>query len=312
VIYFFKYKLWDLLYYLFTYPVESSIPNWLTLPLKKAFKNILKANSYDYVIISYAHSADLIADKTLLGNARTILDTHDLLTAQFKDKRGFNLGVTFADEISRLNLFNEVWAISPEEEYLFKQFCTSKVRLVPMMMDAPALSPKPHNNRKYDLIYVGNDNTHNIDSIKWFFKEVYPLLVAGLNICVIGKINNHIADKNNVHKFLFADSLEPFYNDSKIALCPMLEGTGVKVKVVEALAFGLPVVCTSHGTDGLPDKRDNGCLVSDSPVKFAENIKALLNDEALYAAQGKLAKATFNSSFSTEVGFEGLAQIFTK
>ncbi|MDO3628538.1 glycosyltransferase [Mucilaginibacter sp. BT774] len=311
IVYFLRYKLWDLLYYLITYPLRSNIPTYLTLALKKAFKNILRTNTYDYIIISYVHSADLIADTALLGGAKTIIDTHDFLTAQFKDKRDFNLGVTFEDEISRLNLFDEIWAISPEEEYVFNQFCTSRVRLVPMMMDAPASALTPFKNKKYDLIYVGNDNIHNIISIKWFFDKVYPLLPAGLNLCVIGKINNHVTEAyNSINKILFAESLESFYNDSKIAICPMLRGTGVKVKVVEALAFGLPVVCTSRGTDGLPNKQSNGCLVSDDPVKFAENIISLLQDASLYEEQSRLAKDTFKNSFDKSVTFKILDNVF--
>jgi glycosyltransferase involved in cell wall biosynthesis len=310
VSYFFKYKLWDLIYYLVTYPVRSNIPTYLTLALKKAFQNILKKSSYDYIIISYVHSADLITNKALTGAAKTIIDTHDFLTAQFKDKKGFNLGITFADEIKRLNTFNEIWAISPEEEYIFNQFCNSPVRWVPMMLDGPARAEHNVNKRKYDLIYVGNDNIHNITAINWFFEKVYSLLSPGITICVIGKINAHVPAKYTIDRIPFAEELEAYYNNSKIALCPMLTGTGVKVKVIEAMAFGLPVVCTPRGIDGLPNKQNNGCLVSDDPVVFANQIVALLNDDLLYITQSAFAKDTFNNSFSNHATYKLLDKAF--
>ncbi|MBB5397098.1 glycosyltransferase [Mucilaginibacter sp. AK015] len=310
VSYFLKYKLWDLFYYLFTYPVNSAIPTYLTVALKRGFRQILKTNSYDHIIISYVHSADLIGDRQLTGNANTIIDTHDFLTAQFKDKKGFNLGATFADEISRLNTFDEVWAISPEEEFIFNQFCTAAVRWVPIMMDIAMPEAKEVNERKYDLVYVGNDNVHNITAIKWFFEKVYPLLPPNINICIIGKINAHIPNNYKIDPIPFAEDLAHYYNNSKIALCPMLSGTGVKVKVVEALAYGLPVVCTPRGIDGLPNKQNNGCLVSDDAAGFAGHIMALLNNQELYKAQSNYAKATFEGNFSSRATYQLLDKAF--
>lgn len=306
LLYFLQYKLWDLFYYWFTYPSRSKIPTYLTLKLKKGFNELLKADNYDHIIISYAHSADLVSDNSMLKNAHTILDTHDFLTAQFKDKPGFNLGVTFQDEISRLDKFDEVWAISPEEQYVFDQFSKADVKLVPMMMDAPVLSDAA---KKYDLVYVGNDNIHNVTSVKWFFDNVYPLLPADINICMAGKIVNHIPDLNNVTKIAFTEDLSELYNASKIALCPMLQGTGIKVKVVEALAHALPVVCTTRGVDGLP-KHHNGCLVSDDADKFAANITSLLTNGTLYAEQSRQAKATFTHTFDKKVVFKLLDEAF--
>ena len=308
--YFLRYKIWDLLYYLFTYPSKSNIPTFLTLILKHTFENIL-ANAYDYIIISYVQNADLISSKRLTRGAKTIVDTHDFITAQFKEKKDFNLGVTFEDEIKRLNMFDEIWAISGEEQYIFSQFCKSPVRLVPLMIDIAAVSLKPFDEKKYDIIYVASDNIHNKNSSKWFFENVYPLLPTGLKICVIGLINQSIPETFDIERVLFAEDLDAYYNDSKVAICPMLQGTGVKVKVIEAMAFGLPVVCTSRGTDGLPNKKDNGCLVSDVPAEFAANISALLNNWVLYETQSRFSKETFSGSFSQNVVFKILDNAFT-
>lgn len=310
LLYFFKHKLWDLIYYLFAYPFQSNIPTFMTIKLKRAFEDVLRENTYDDIIISYVYYAGLIADKPLLKGAKTFIDTHDFITAQFKNKRGFNLGATFKDEISRLDSFDEIWAISHEEQYVFGQFCKARVRLVPLTIVVDEVAPEPLANKQYDLIYVASDNIHNKRAAEWFFEEVYQLLPKGLNICVVGLINKSIPEKYKLERIAYAETLDEYYQDAKVALCPMFTGTGVKVKVVEALAHGLPVVSTLRGIDGLPNKRLNGCLVSDDAAEFANNIIALLTDAELYAFQSKLATELFNSSFSKTVLYKELDHAF--
>lgn len=310
VLYFLRYKLWDLFYYLFTFPLSSNIPTFMTLQLKKAFEGLMQQKEYDYIIVSYVYYANLVANKNLTGKARLIIDTHDFTTAQFKYKKRFNVGATFADEIKRLNAFDEVWAISAEERYVFNQFCKSKVQLVPMMMDAPARNTSHIDEKIYDLIYVASDNVHNQRAANWFFKEIYPLLPAGIHMCVIGKINQFIPDTCAITRVPFAEDLNAYYSKAKIAICPMLSGTGVKVKVIEALSHGLPVVCTEYGTDGLPNKIDNGCLVTSNAATYAQLIIKLLTQPALYTEQQAFARRLFDQYFETGVSYKILDELF--
>lgn len=307
--YFLRYKLWDLIYYWFTFPLRSDIPTFMTLTLKRAFEGLLRGNQYDHIIISYIYYAELVSKNELLKGAATIIDTHDFITAQFKYRKSFNLGITFQDEIKRLDRFDEVWAISGEEQYVFGQFCKTPVRLVPLMMEPKELS-SPSTEKIYDLIYVASNNVHNERSARWFFDQVYPLLPNTVRICMVGGINKVLGERKEAEQITFADDLDGLYAQSKIALCPMLTGTGVKVKVVEALAHGLPVVCTTRGVDGLPNKTLNGCSVTDDARQFAQNIIALINDSRFYNEQSALAARAFDSGFSTQIVYKELDTVF--
>ncbi|MGY4537515.1 glycosyltransferase involved in cell wall biosynthesis [Mucilaginibacter sp. UYNi724] len=309
--YFFKYKLWDLFYYLFTFRINSSIPTFLTIALKRAFQQLLKNKRYDHIIISYVQCADLISNKRLTGNAHCIVDTHDFITAQFKDKKRFNLGTTFEDEINRLNLFDEIWAISSDEQFIFSQFCKPPVKLLPVMLNLPKATSTNSRNQKYDIIYVASDNVHNQLAAKWFFDNVYPLLPKTVSICVIGKINNYLDLDKHITQLPFVIDLAPYYTDAKVAICPMFSGTGIKVKVVEALAYGLPVVCNTRGVDGLPNKTDNGCIVTDDKQAFCDGIISLLNNTKFYLQHSELAFYTFDNNFSRQAVFSILDGIFS-
>ncbi|QEC51992.1 glycosyltransferase involved in cell wall biosynthesis [Anseongella ginsenosidimutans] len=299
--YLFSYKRHQLRYQRKTDPGKSAIPVHSNYHIQTAFEQLLKSKHYDYILISYVYWHHLISNKELTAGSKTIIDTHDFITDQLLPAGDGALGATFEDEIRRMSLFDEVWAISTEERYLFSQFCGDKVRLVPLMLDPPLADlPGPAVPKKFDLIYVASDNPHNVRAAKWFFDEVHPRLPEQVRLCVIGRINQHVGEYRNVTKIFFAEDLDEFYRQSVVALCPMFGGTGVKVKVVEALSYGLPVVCTQRGIDGLPNKSRNGCLVSDDPGRFAKHIISLLQDPALYTKQSRLATALFSSHFSTE------------
>src|SRR6185295_13562643 len=111
----------------------------------------------------------------------------------------------------------------------------------------------------------------------------------------------HIPISNErIEKIAFAESLTPFYQQSRIAICPMLSGTGLKIKVVEAMAHGVPVVCTEKGMDGLPGKISNGCTVAADGKEFSQAIERLLNDENEYKRQSHWGLACFERNFETE------------
>lgn len=287
------------------------LPNNNTHILQKAFNNLLKDNQYDYIIISYVTWATLIEKNPNLKGAKLINDTHDLITAQLKHVRNFKLGQSFEREMQLLSLFDETWSQSADEKYLFSQFVPkAEHRFVPIMY-ANNYKHRPSDlEYKYDLLFVGSQNHNNIQSLNWFFSEVYPLLSETLKICVIGKICDYIPDFRNVEKIKFAPDLDEYYYQTRVALCPMLGGTGVKVKTVEALSYGLPVVCNLRGLDGLPLKDNNGCLRGDNPEEFADHIITLLTNDSYYEKISEQAISMFSKYFDKKHCYKNLDQIF--
>ncbi|MCY1457399.1 hypothetical protein D9M71_746990 [compost metagenome] len=84
----------------------------------------------------------------------------------------------------------------------------------------------------------------------------------------------------------------------------MLEGTGIKIKVIEALSYGLPVVGTERAIDGFPSKISNGCLVTDNPEFFRDQIMSLLQNESSYQEMKIQAEVYFKNNFSEEKAIE--------
>ncbi|WP_312303242.1 glycosyltransferase family 4 protein [Chryseobacterium sp.] len=262
------------------------------------FAEFYQKKNYDYVLINYEFWTDLIRKIDLKG-ATTIVDTHDWITLNeyYKNKK-LNIGEKFNEEIQNLAFYDKVITISNEEHFIFKSFLGDKVINIPPSF--PENFETEATRKEYDLIFVGSDNPFNVDALNWFIEHVLPLLNSDIRICVIGRICKRIPDHDSIEKFFFVDQLKEFYHKSKVAICPMLGGTGIKIKVVEALSFGIPVVGTDKAVDGFFQKTGNGCQVSDDPQKFADIVMQLISDPVLYEKQKEEAIQFFKNNFTED------------
>lgn len=276
---------------------------------KEQFVEIIESRNYDYKIISYAYWASLLNNTTKGDNEKWIIDTHDFLTSQFQTNKNFSLSSYFETEISVLKKFDRVWVISNEEKYVFSQFLDNQLDLITHSLSNNSRGELV-SNKDIDVIYVASDNDHNLKSAKWFFEKVYPNIKSDVKITVIGKIAKHIPELKNVEKINFIEDLDGVYKKARIAICPMLSGTGLKIKVVESLSYGLPVVCNERGTDGLLNKTNNGCLVTNCSLEFADYINKLLQEEEFYESKRIEASKFFEENFDVNSTHKVLDDIF--
>jgi glycosyltransferase involved in cell wall biosynthesis len=269
----------------------------LTAFAKKEFVNLFLAKNYDAVVINYEFWTGLI-EHDAMKNTLKIIDTHDWITLnEFYKNKKLDIGKRFSEEIRNLSKFDKVITISEEEHIVFNRFLEDKVIHIPPSFFSHFNN---HPEKKYDLIFVGSENYFNIQSMQWFFKNVHPLLPEDINMMVIGRICKHLEEKKNVTFIEFAENLEQYYYQSRIAICPMLEGTGIKIKVIEALSYGLPVVGTERAVDGFSSKIKNGCLIGNSPERFKDHLVSLLQNEEYYVKIKHEAETYFTDHFSEE------------
>ena len=82
----------------------------------------------------------------------------------------------------------------------------------------------------------------------------------------------------------YVEDIEPLYQQAGVFIAPLRSGSGVRVKILEAMARGVPVVSTSIGADGLDVEDGVHLLIADSPTAFADAVGRILTDPALAAA----------------------------
>jgi glycosyltransferase involved in cell wall biosynthesis len=164
------------------------------------------------------------------------------------------------------------------------------------------------------ILVVGSDNEANLLGLQDFFFHAWPIVQsrnAKARLRVVGKIGDRFSCSDlRVGVAGWVGDIQEEYRAASVVINPTYIGTGLKVKTVEALCYGKPLVVTSNGVAGLPPPRDRAWIVSDNWKDFAEQVIRLLeeSEERQGLQEGALKFA--RQLFAPEVVYSDLAWVF--
>jgi glycosyltransferase involved in cell wall biosynthesis len=125
-----------------------------------------------------------------------------------------------------------------------------------------------------------------VEAINWFVNEVLPLVIESrpdVTLVVVGAeapaSMRHLDEHPNIRMAGFVEDVREPLTQCKVFLCPVLAGSGVRVKLLEAFASGIPVVSTAIGAEGLATKQTGICEIADTAEEFAAAVVRLLSDD---------------------------------
>jgi glycosyltransferase involved in cell wall biosynthesis len=251
-----------------------------------------------------------------------ILETHDIQADLLEDRREINpwthrldtLAQLLRSEISLLNKAKVLVHCSVDDFNFFKPRLPHKPHVLALptidesfVSTVRAASPS---GDPIDLLFVGQSTDPNRAGMKWFFEEIWPLIAdRGYRMKIVGKIDMLMRKQQPeiyqaFSSYFVGPSTEvaPYYRAARCVFAPMVSGTGVSIKTVEALAVGKPFVGTSKAYRGLPMDRilEAGLRAHDTPQGFADAIVRALSDEQEAAAASRTA---YESLFSKQAAF---------
>lgn len=155
------------------------------------------------------------------------------------------------------------------------------------------------------LLFVGAMNYRpNRGAVQWFMSLVMPLILrenSGAQLHVAGPGSEEVTNGSAcVVSLGFAENLAAEYRKCDVFVCPLRVGTGIKNKMLEALASGCAIVSTGIGIEGLEVRHEEHLLVADDPIEFASAVNRLLREPELRKRLGKAARDFAEQSLSTE------------
>lgn len=164
------------------------------------------------------------------------------------------------------------------------------------------------------LSYVGNFSVaSNADTLNMIVSDILPLVKSDYTLYVIGKCPDGIkrlyADNSNVKFCGRVDDLRKYVKSTAVFLSPIAYGTGVKTKIVEAMAMAMPVVTNSVGIEGIHAKVGKDIIVSDDFAEIAKEVDDLLNNVDRRNEIGNNARKFAENTFRWEKVFEVYKEI---
>lgn len=252
--------------------------------------------------------------------AKLVLDCHNVDYARFKmEMNTFSwpkrlLGSLLAEKL-RLLEANAVQqadltlACSELDQRYFAQFVTKeKVIVVPNGVDVSKIHPRFSVEAKNPtVLFLGNlSYVPNQEGIFFYLQHVRPLVkkkFPGLETVIIGKNSEQVcqgfSDKDHsIHVKGFVSSTKPFIDDATVCVCPLLSGSGTRLKLLEYMAYGKAIVSTSIGAEGLSVEHGKHLLLADSAEQFADSIARLISDTKLSLQLGKAARALVEQRYN--------------
>jgi glycosyltransferase involved in cell wall biosynthesis len=158
---------------------------------------------------------------------------------------------------------------------------------------APAVSrrrtTRAHSSAK-TILFVGTMGyAPNRDGILWFTSCIWPHLRRALwcpaRLVIVGQQPPpdviHLGRRSDIIVTGWVPAVEPFYEIADLAIVPLRTGGGTRIKVLESAAFGVPVVSTTLGAEGLAFRRGLEVMIADSPTAFCRACVRLLTDKGL-------------------------------
>ncbi len=150
--------------------------------------------------------------------------------------------------------------------------------------------------------------TPNVEAVTWFNREVMPILRArrpAVRFRIVGRDPSpavmELAEDPSVEVTGFVDDVRPWLARSAAVVVPMVSGSGVKNKLLEAMSLGRPIVTTSMGVESLDIEAGRDLLVADDPTATAEALDRLLGDPELQARLGAAARERVMATYSWDV-----------
>ncbi|MGL5485024.1 MAG: glycosyltransferase [Shewanella sp.] len=159
-----------------------------------------------------------------------------------------------------------------------------------------------------NIIFVGGfSHTPNQDAAEWFVSNVWPLILkkhANIHLYLIGsnpteRVKALSCETITVTGYVTDDELAEYYNSTRVAISPLLYGAGVKGKVIEAMRYGVPIVTTSTGVQGL-DYVTAKLYVSDSITEYANLVCELLENDDSWISLSKRQTTFVKENFSQD------------
>jgi len=278
---------------------------------------IIEQEQFDIVQTEFYQALDLVF--ALPKNIKRVFVQHEIRYVREElflnnQQKKVNVRDTYllkklkCNEIAAMNQYDLVITLTEVDKNKLKEAGVScKVEDSPPCIPCYK-SPKNIKITTNQLVFLGGSvHPPNVEGLKWFLKEVWGFILQQnrkMELNIIGSWSkNYIEQFTSKYvnvKFLgVVEDLEPVMS-GRIMIIPILSGSGIRMKALEAINYGCPIVTTPVGIEGLNFTNKTDCFIADTAINFADRIITLTNSHLLQEKFIQNAKHWYMDEYSIE------------
>ncbi|ADY53918.1 glycosyl transferase group 1 [Pseudopedobacter saltans DSM 12145] len=271
---------------------------------------ILRENDFDIVQFEGLQVTPYLETVRNNSNAKVVYRSHNIEFKIWKRlalKEGMTPKKLYLNLLSKrlreyetniINKFDALFAISHLDEHFFKSIgCTSVLTSFPVALNLSQYAGIHKLTPHKSIGYIGSmDWRPNVEGLSWFLEQVWPQiqkLTSGIKFHLAGKNMparfTHRDFQNYVMEGEVDDALE-FISKQHVFVVPLFSGSGMRVKIIEAMALGKCVIATSIAAEGIKYQHDKNILIADRADDFYKQILRCFTDKTLISRIGKQAR----------------------
>jgi glycosyltransferase involved in cell wall biosynthesis len=289
-------------------------------------KNAVSLQPFDAVIASITKVAPYALD---VPGAARLLEEHNFLTAWMEERyraqrsplRKTAYWVSWLKnrhyERMLFPKFETITMVSERDLSSVRENIShyrGRLEMIPNGVDVDHNRPLPGEPEPDTLVFNGSLTYNaNLDAMRYFLSEIFPRIRARrpqVRLKITGRTEgadlNGIAGQAGVILTGFLEDIRPSVSGSYVCVVPLRIGGGTRLKILEAMALGTPVVSTSKGAEGLCVTPGKELMIANDPQAFADQTLRLLDESALRRRLARDARALVEASYS----WEGISEQF--
>jgi len=304
-------------YYLKSYMRKRSLKGLYDCPdqLVRAARK-LAAEDFDIVIIEYWQMFRLA---NLFPPNKTILLTHDIdldvnkqismierrLIKKIRAVRKWLVEKT--EETEAYKTFNIILTLTGRDKTAVERIASSgaRVEVLPFGMDLDRYLEIDERRNAGEILFMGAmDAPFNRDALEYFIREIHPHLrdLDGLQISIVGgALPRHLrkfAPVEGVRVIGRVQDVRPHLRRASCMVIPLRYGGGLRIRILEAAAAELPLVCTGVAAAGMPFEANRDYLLAGNPEEFRAAVRKLLESPEKAAAMAARARRRVEAEYS--------------
>ncbi len=224
-------------------------------------------------------------------------------------------------ELSFLNTYDILVPITARDGEIFKKYGNKKpVLVIPTGIDLKTDSNSEKDFSEIKLFHLGSlDWVPNIEGLQWFLKNIWVKVInkyPELQFTVAGRnaSENFVKTLKSYKNINYEGEIEDaseFMSQHNVMLVPLLSGSGMRIKIIEASAHGNVVITTSKGAEGIPAKPGKEILIADNPNEFIKQIYFVLNNKEKIKIISEAAKQFISVNFDNFAISNSLLNFYT-